>query len=152
VDFAVLQPRHAVVHAPWNLADFRMQGAAEGDVHLLQAAADAEHRHAPGDAGLGELERDAVAPLVIRLMLGIGVGVEVRRVHVGAGTGQEHAVDHVQQRPDIGDFRAACEHKRQGAGDLGDRPHIPLAAHLGGEPVLHLLGVADHADHRFSHR
>ena len=52
MDFAVLQPRHAVVHAPGQFADFGMQRAAERDVHLLQAAADAEQRHAAGDAGL----------------------------------------------------------------------------------------------------
>ena len=50
MDFAVLQPRHAMVHASGQLADFRMQRAAEGDVHLLQAAADTEQRYAAGDA------------------------------------------------------------------------------------------------------
>ncbi len=44
MDLAVLQPRHAVVHAAGNVADLRMQRAAEGHVHLLQAAADVEQR------------------------------------------------------------------------------------------------------------
>src|SRR5258708_19119158 len=52
MDFAALQPRHAMVHASGQLADFRMQRATEGDVHLLQAAADAEQRYAAGDASL----------------------------------------------------------------------------------------------------
>ena len=51
MDFAVRQPRHAMVHAPGKFTDFRMQRAAERDVHLLEAAADAEQRHAAGDTG-----------------------------------------------------------------------------------------------------
>ena len=61
MDFAVLQPRHAMIHASGNFADFRMQRAAEGDVHFLQAAADAENRHAAGDAGFRQRQRDVVA-------------------------------------------------------------------------------------------
>src|SRR3982751_2250348 len=52
VDFAVFQPRHAMVHASRQFADLRMQRAAEGDVHLLQTTADAEQRHAARHAGL----------------------------------------------------------------------------------------------------
>ena len=46
-----------------------MQRAAEGDVHLLQAAADAEDRHAAGDAGLRQRQRDVVAVDVVGLVL-----------------------------------------------------------------------------------
>ena len=52
MDLAVLQSRHAVADPPGQFADLRMQRAAEGDVHLLQAAADAENRNAARDAGL----------------------------------------------------------------------------------------------------
>ena len=69
MDFAVLQPRHAVVHAAGNLADFGMQRAAEGDVHLLQAAADAEHGHAAGDAGFRQRQRHVVAVDVVGFVL-----------------------------------------------------------------------------------
>src|SRR5207302_6341915 len=50
MDFTGLQPGHAMVHAAGQLADFGMQRAAKGDVHLLQAAADSEQRYAAGDA------------------------------------------------------------------------------------------------------
>ena len=59
VDFAVLEPRHPMVHPARQFADFGMQGAAERDAHFLQAAADAEQRHAARDAGLGDGERHA---------------------------------------------------------------------------------------------
>src|SRR6516162_7251780 len=50
VEFAVRQTRRAVIDAAGQFADFRMQRAAIGDVHLLKAAADAEQRHASRDA------------------------------------------------------------------------------------------------------
>ena len=97
MDFAVLQPRHAMVHAAGNLADFRVQRAAEGDVHLLQAAADAEDRHAAGDAGLDQRQRDVVAVHVVGLVPLVRLGLEARRMHVGAGAGQHHPVHDVEQ-------------------------------------------------------
>src|SRR6185312_5853173 len=42
MDFAVLEPWHAMVHPPGQFPDLGMQRAAEGDIHLLQATADAE--------------------------------------------------------------------------------------------------------------
>ena len=131
MDLAVLQPRHAVVHAARDLADFRMQRAAEGDVHLLQAAADAEDRHAAGDAGLRQRQRDVVAMDVVGLVLRVRLGLEAGRMHIGARAGQQDAVDGVEQRADVGDLGRAGKHQRQGAGDVGDRAQVALADHLG---------------------
>src|SRR4029077_18535343 len=61
VDFAVLQPWHAMVHTPGYFTDFGMQRAPEGDVHLLQAAADPEYRDASGDASFRQRQCDVVA-------------------------------------------------------------------------------------------
>ena len=69
MDLAVLQPRHAVVHAAGQFADLRMQRATEGDVHLLQAAADAEQRHAARDAGFRHRQRHVVAMDIVGLVL-----------------------------------------------------------------------------------
>ena len=104
MDLAVLQPRHAMVHASRQLADLRMQRAAEGDVHLLQAAADAEERHAARDAGF----RSAPAPsssrwMIVRFVPRMRLGAEAGRMNIGAGAGQHDAVDRVQQRADVGD-------------------------------------------------
>ena len=68
MDFAVLQPRHAMVHAPGQFADFRMQRAAEGDVHLLEAAADAEQRYTARNAGVRQRQRHVVAMEIVGLV------------------------------------------------------------------------------------
>jgi hypothetical protein len=65
MDFTVLEPRHPMIDASWQLADLRMQRTAEGDVHLLQAAADPEQRNAAGDADLRQRQRHFVAMQVV---------------------------------------------------------------------------------------
>ena len=126
-----------------------MQRAAEGDVHLLQAAADAEQRHAALDAGLDQRQRHGVAIVVVGLVPGIGLDAEAGRMDVGARAGQQDAVDRAQQGVDVGDVRRAGEHQGQGAGNLGDRPHVALPHDLHVVPVVDHLGIADNADHRF---
>ena len=54
MDLAILQPRHPVVHPSRQFANLRVQRAAERNIHFLQAAADAEDRHAAGDTGFRE--------------------------------------------------------------------------------------------------
>jgi hypothetical protein len=94
VDLAVLQPRHAMVHAPRQLADLRMQRAAEGDVHLLQAAADAEGSAHPGRRTTSDQRQGhGVASLVVGLVAWDGPRLEAGRMHIGAGARQQHAVD-----------------------------------------------------------
>jgi hypothetical protein len=75
----------------------------------------------------------------------------MRRVNVGAGAGQDHAVDHIQQRAEVGDFGAAGEHQRQRAGDFSHRAKVALAGHLRRKPVLDAIGVGDHPDDRPPH-
>ena len=128
-----------------------MQRAAEGDVHLLQAAADAEQGYAARDTGLRQRQRQTVALQVVGFVAGVRFGAKMRRMDVGAGAGQHHAVDHVQQRADIGDFGAAGEHQRQRAGDFGDRAKIALSGHLRRKSILDAIGVCDHTDHRPPH-
>ncbi len=151
MDFAALQPRHPMVDAPRQFPDFGVQRAAEGDVHLLQAAADAEQGYAARDAGLRQRQRQAIALQVVGLVAGVRFGAKMRRVNVGPGAGQDHAVDDIQQRTDIGDFGAAGEHQRQRAGDLGHRAKITLAGHLRRKPILDAIGVGDYPDDRPPH-
>jgi len=149
--FTVGRPRHPVVDAPRQVADLRVQSAAEGDVHLLEAAADPEQRHAAGDAGFDQGQRQIVAFFVIRFVTGMRLDPEPAGMNIGAAAGQQHAIDHLQQRADIGDIGRSGEHHRQGAGNVGHRPEIGLADKLGGEPVFDQPGVADHADHGSLH-
>ena len=74
-----------------------MQRAAEGDVHFLQAAADAEDRHAAGDAGFRQRQRDVVAVDIVGLVPLMRLGLEARRMNIGARAGQHHPVDDVEQ-------------------------------------------------------
>ena len=152
VDLAVLQPRHAVVHAAGDLADFRVQRTAEGDVHLLQAAADAEDRHATGDAGLRQRQRDVVAVDVVGLVPLMRLGLEARRVNIGPRPRQNHPVDDVEQRADVGNLGRACKHQRQRPRHVGDRAQIALSDHLRLETIFDAMGVRDHPDHGPPHR
>ena len=149
MDLAVLEPRHAVVHAARQLADFRDQRAAERDVHLLQPAADAEQRHTALDAGLDQRQRHRIAFLVVGLMRGTGLDAEIGRMDVGTAAGQQDAVDRAQQRIDVGDVRDTGEHQRQGLRHFSHGAHVPLADDLHVVPIVHDMGVPDHADHRF---
>ena len=71
---------------------------------------------------------------------------------VGARAGQQDAVDHVEQRADVGDVRLAGKHQRHGAGDFGDRAQVSLADHLRREAILDEVDVPDHPDHWLAHR
>ena len=91
VDLAALQPQHPVVHAPGQLADLGMQAAAEGDVHLLHAAAKTENRQGFLDAGSGQGKRQRIAALVIGLVGGVGLGSKMAGMDIGARTGQQES-------------------------------------------------------------
>jgi hypothetical protein len=127
VEFAVRQSRRAVIDAPGQVPDFRMQRAAIGDVHFLKATADAEQRHAAGDTGLDQSQRHGVARMVVRLAARVGVVPEQARMHIGARAGEQDAVDGIEERADVGNLRRAGEDQRQGAGGFRDRAQIALA-------------------------
>ena len=147
VDLAILEARHAMVHAARNVPDLGMQRTAERHVHFLEAAADAEDRHAALNAGLDQPKRHRVAILVIRFVGGMRLESKARRMDIGSCAGEENTVDRAQQGFDVGDVRRAREHQRQGAGDFGDRPHVSLPHKLDIVPVVHDAGIADHPDH-----
>ncbi len=152
VDVAVLQPRHPVVHASRQFADLGMQRAAEGDVHLLKAPADAEQGYTAGDAGFRQSQRQIVTMEVVRLMPGIRLGTETRRMNIGAGARQHHAIDRIQQGADIGDLGGGRKHQGQRASDFGDRTKISLSDHLRRKTIFDAIGASDHTDHRPPHR
>jgi len=147
----VSRPRILAVDAAGNLADLRMQRAAERDVHLLEAAADAKDRHPARDAGLRQRQCNVVAVDVVGLMSGARFDVEARRMDIGPGPGQDDAVDHVEQGTNLGDFGAAGEHQGHGTRDLGNRAQVALSDHLDRETIFDAMGVSDHANHGPSH-
>ena len=146
MEFAVRQPRRAMIEAPRQLADFGMQRAAERDIHLLKAAADAEQRHAARDAGLDQRQRERIAAVVVRLAARMLFVPEVTGMDVGARAGEQNAVDGIEEDADIGDLRRAGKHQRHGARGLGDRAQIAVRHALRGELAFHQMRAADHAD------
>ena len=92
-------------------------------------------------------ERHRVAFLVVRFVGGMRLESEARRMDIGACAGEQDTVDRAQQSLDVGDVRRAGEHQRQGAGDVGDRPHVSLPHKLDIVTVVHDAGIADHPDH-----
>ena len=147
MDFAVLEPRHPMIHAPGQFADFRMQRTAKRDVHLLQAAADPEQGYASDNARFRQRQSDVIAMEVIGFMFGMRLGAKACRVDVGAGAGQHNAIHCIKQCADIGDVGRAGEHQWQCARDFGDRPQISLSDHLCRKSIFNAIGVSDHADH-----
>ena len=137
--------------AAGQLADFVMERAAEGDGHLLKAAAQAEHRHATLDGSFDQGERQGVAAFVVGLMARVRLHVETGWMHIGAPAGEQHAVNRRQQRADVGDLGHAREHQRQRAGHLGDRAEVAFACDLRRKFVFGEMRVRDHADHRSGH-
>ena len=138
-----------MIDAPGQLADFRMQRAAERDVHFLKTPANAEQRHAAGDASLDQVERERISGFIIGLAARMSVMPEAARMHIGACAGQKNAIDSFEQCPDLGDLRRAGEHQRQRARCAGDRAQIALADPLRRELAFGQMRAADHADDGF---
>ncbi len=129
-----------------------MQRAAKGDVHLLQAAADAEQGYAASDASFRQRQRQVVTMEVEGFMPRIRLGANARRVNVGASSGQHYAVDRIQQGPDIGDIGGSGKHQRQRARDFGHRAKVSLSDQLCRKSIFDAIGATDHTDHRPPHR
>ena len=115
MEIPVFQPRRSMVHASGQLADFRMQGASEGNSHLLDTAAETKDGDALRNAGLRHLQRHFIPVLVVRFVARMGFGVEIDWMNVGAVARKQDAVDRVQQRPDIR--------------EVGPRPRISEPGH-----------------------
>jgi hypothetical protein len=71
---------------------------------------------------------------------------------IGAGAGQQHAIDRFQQGVDIRDGGIAGKDQRQRAGDVGHRHQVSLADALGGESIFGEVRTPDYADHGPFHR
>ena len=147
----VFQPGRPVVHASGQLPDFRMQGAPEGDSHLLDAAAQAQDGDAPCNAGLRHPQRHLVPVPVVGLVAWMGFGVEMDRMNVGPCARQQDAVDRVQQRPDIREIGGAPEHQGQGIGDFRHGAKVFLPDQLRGMSTVDEKSRSDDTDQWLGH-
>ncbi len=79
------------------LMDHGVERTAESDVQLLEAAADAQHRHVAGDRLADQRQGDRVAPGILRAVGPVGGAVIVMHRDVGGTAGEEHRVEMVEQ-------------------------------------------------------
>jgi len=77
-----------VVHATRKVPYFRMERAAESDIHLLMSAADPEQGHTSFGARPYKRQSYRVAITIERLVPNIWVNAETGRMYVGLRTGQ----------------------------------------------------------------
>ena len=147
MDFTARQSRHAVIDAARQLSYFRMQRAAESNVHFLEAAADAEQRHAAIDTHLDQFERQRVPPSVV----GFSNLDALRRQNASdghwRGRRSQHAVDRVQQNVDVREGGIAGEYQRQRATDVGRRREVSLSDPLRGKSIFGKVRAPNYTDH-----
>ena len=106
--------------------------AAEGDVHLLEAAADAEYRQAGGDRGLDHRQRGRVA---LRVVPGAGIRsgpLVAMRLDIRGAAGEQDAVEGLEPVVQVTIAERGHEHGRR-VRRLGDRVDVLFAD--GMEPV-----------------
>ena len=87
----------AVIREPGHLVHLLPERTAEGDVHFLEAAADAEQRHAARDRKRYERQGRGVAMRVVRRASVAGRAGIAMRLDVRGAAGQEHTVDAFEQ-------------------------------------------------------
>jgi hypothetical protein len=82
----------AMLEMPRQRVDLLPERAAEGDVHLLEAATDAEHRQAGGDRRGNERQRRGIALGIMPRALVAGRPRIAMRLDVGGAAGEQDAV------------------------------------------------------------
>ena len=144
----------AVVAAARDLVEVLVQRAAEGDVQLLDAAADGEQRHAARHGAADQRQGGGVARRVGEVVLARGRAAVVRGVDVGRAAGDHDAVQSVEQRVRVEPIGQGRDQDRQRPGAdhhrvdiLGaDRVEVELVARLqaGGDTDEREHGFAGH--------
>ena len=142
-------PVFPVVEKARDLVHRRVQAAAPGHVHFLQAAADGEHRHAGLHGRWQELEYRAIPVCVLpgivrRRRAAVSLGLNVRRA-----ASQQQAIQPVQdvRYRELPTHRR--QHDREGAGAVDDGVQVAVAGQL--RPVRMVgqaAAVRRHTDQR----
>ena len=123
--------------------------AAQGHVDFLHAAADAEDRQATGDGGLDQRQVEQVAVAILTLLRGEVLLAVEGRVDVRTGTGQVHAVGHVQVLLEVVGTTAGGHQHGYAAGDLHQRRDV-FVGHYLVVVALALLGAHGHQHDGFT--
>jgi len=141
---------HAVVHAAGQIADFGIQTAAKGHVHLLKATTDAEDGLAARDAGADQRQSNGIAVAVECAMCGGFILAIFGRMHIGPPSGQHKPVAGRQQILDIHIARIGGDDQGHAPGHVCHRLTIHRTGQLHREAVVDDEVVADDADDRFA--
>ena len=113
-------PAPAMVEPLRHLEDALMQGAAERDIQLLDAAADRQHRHVAAHRLADQRQCRRVAVGIVQRALHARRPAVMVRLDIRRAAGQQQAVEPVEQRGAI-DLRAdRRDQHRQAAGGLDD--------------------------------
>jgi hypothetical protein len=134
-----------VVEAAFAALQFRFQRAAHGDVQLLEAAADAEQRHATGDDGPDQLQGGGVAAVVIGLVVSGGLLAIMRGVHVGDGTRHQDAVEMGEHAVEVVVIELRGDHHGIDVGHIRQCTDVFVAKRMEEETVF-FIGVGGKAD------
>ena len=141
----VLAVARAVVGKSRYLVKVLMQGPAEGHIQFLEAAADAQHRHAGRLRRPHQRNRSRVARFVQQCVPPRGRALIMARRDIGAGTGKEQAVDACENLLRLQRRRERGDQQRQRSGAVARGVDIFLADHVKGV-VADLSGIANNAD------
>lgn len=84
--------RHAVIHPPWQIADFGIKRATKSDVHFLKSPADAEYGLPDPDTGPDERQGHCIPRPIERTMGWRFLGTIFRRMDVGAAARKKKTI------------------------------------------------------------
>jgi gamma-glutamylputrescine oxidase len=117
----------SMVEEAGDFVQLLVERAAEGDIHLLEAAAYAQHRDSAID-GLGdERERGRVPVLVVQCAgSACGAGV-MQRLHVGWATREKETIDDFEQLIDGDELAQRGDQERYRVGRFHDRTEVLLS-------------------------
>jgi hypothetical protein len=114
----------AVVGHAGDVVHRLMQGAAQGHVHFLKAAADRQQRYAAFDGGAYEGQRGGVARRVLRQRwIEHGFAIQTG-IHIGRRAGEHDAVGDGQQRFKIGGSTERRDDQWRAARTFTDGGHV----------------------------
>ena len=108
-----------VVHASWNIVNFLVQATAEDHVHLLDAAADGEHRQAGVDGRAHQRQGGGVTMGIVQGAFVARIATVVVRLHIRRTSGEQQAVQSLEQLRDGKTTTERGYQQRHAAGGVG---------------------------------
>lgn len=125
----IVEPFAVIVEAGRRVQPL-MQRAAIGDVQLLHAAADREHRHAGVDRRADQRQRGGIARAVVQGVARARRAAVVMRLDVRIAAGQQQSVDRRDDRVERLARTERGQHERERTGAVDERVEVLLAGRM----------------------